>query len=266
MVHLSIILITRDESAHIRACLDSVLWADEIVVVDAGSRDDTIAICREYTDKVYVSEDWPGFGSQKNRALSYATGEWVLSVDADERVSPALRQEIEQAVASGRFVAYEIPRLSTYCGRILRHGGWWPDHVLRLFKREQGRFSNSRVHEKVMVTGAWGRLQEPLIHESFGSLEEVLDKVNRYSSEGARMLHEQGKQGGIWAALSHGLWTFVKTYFLKAGLIDGREGLMLAISNAEGTYYRYLKLAYLNRQAGRQFNEEVTDKIPASKP
>lgn len=252
MIRLSVILITQDESADIRACLDSVRWADEIVVVDGGSRDDTIAICREYTDKIYVSEDWPGFGPQKNHALSYATGEWVLSLDADERVSPALRHEIEQAMAAGHFDAYEIPRLSTYCGRTLRHGGWWPDHVLRLFKRGQGSFSNRRVHEKVIVTGPYGQLQEPLIHETFASFEEVIDKINRYSSEGARLLHEQGKRGGLGAAIGHSLWAFFRTYFLKAGLLDGREGLMLAISNAEGTYYRYLKLAYLlKRQADR---------------
>jgi glycosyltransferase involved in cell wall biosynthesis len=252
MTRLSVILITQDESTDIRACLESVHWADEIVVVDGGSRDDTIAICREYTDKVYVSEDWPGFGPQKNHALSYATGEWVLSLDADERVSSALRHEIEQAMAAGHFDAYEIPRLSTYCGRTLRHGGWWPDHVLRLFKRGQGSFSNRRVHEKVIVTGPYGQLQEPLIHETFASLEEVIDKINRYSSEGARLLHEQGKRGGLGTAIGHSLWAFIRTYFLKAGLLDGREGLMLAISNAEGTYYRYLKLAYLlKRQADR---------------
>ncbi|MGH6636432.1 MAG: glycosyltransferase family 2 protein, partial [Gammaproteobacteria bacterium] len=131
-MNLSVTLITQDESADIRACLDSVRWAEEIVVVDGGSRDDTVTICREYTDKVYICADWAGFGPQKNRALSYATGEWVLSVDADERVSPALRKEIEHAMASERCVGYEIPRRSSYCGRALRHGGWWPDHVLRL--------------------------------------------------------------------------------------------------------------------------------------
>jgi glycosyltransferase involved in cell wall biosynthesis len=251
MTGLSVILIAKDESADIRACLESVRWADEIVVVDGGSRDDTVAICREYTDKVYVCEDWFGFGAQKNRALGYATGEWVLSVDADERVSTALRKEIEQARVSERFVGYEIPRRSSYCGRVLRHGGWWPDHVLRLFKREQGRFCTRRVHEKVIMRGPLGRLHEPLIHETFGSLEEVLDKINSYSSEGAQLFYEQGKRGGLGVGLAHGLWTFIRTYFLKAGLLDGREGLMLAISNAEGTYYRYLKLAYLSGRKER---------------
>lgn len=248
VTRLSIILITQDESANIRACLESVRWADEIVVVDGGSRDDTVAVCRTYTDKIYIHEEWPGFGAQKNRALSYATGEWVLSLDADERVSPALRGEIEQAVAHNRFNAYKIPRLSTYCGRTIRHSGWWPDHVLRLFKRDYGRFTESRIHERVLVTGACGLLREPLIHHSFRSLEEVLDKVNRYSTDSARMLHEQGKRGGLGTAIGHGLWTFLKTYVLNAGVLDGREGLMLAISNAEGAYYRYLKLGYLNGQ------------------
>jgi len=252
---LTVTLITKEEGIDIRACLESVAWADEIVVVDGGSHDDTVAICREYTDKVYVREDWCGFGPQKNRALSYATGEWVLSVDADERVSPALRQEIQQAIRSERFVGYEIPRQSSYCGRALRHGGWWPDHVLRLFKREQGRFCNRRVHEKVIMKGPLGRLQEPLIHETYGSLEEVLDKINSYSSEGAKLFYEQGKRGGLGAALAHGLWAFIRTYFLKAGLLDGREGLMLAISNAEGTYYRYLKLAYLPDRKERSDSE-----------
>ncbi len=248
---LSVIVITKDESTAIRACLESLRWADEIVVVDGGSRDDTVAICREYTDRVYVNADWPGFGAQKNRALAHATGEWVLSVDADERVSPALRQEIQQAIRLDRFPGYEIPRRSSYCGRVLRHGGWWPDYVLRLFKRQQGRFSNRQVHEKVIVMGKCGRFKEPLIHETFGSLEEVLDKVNRYSSAGAQMLRERGQRGGLRAALAHGLWAFIRTYFLKAGLLDGREGLMLAISNAEGTYYRYLKLAYLSDRKER---------------
>lgn len=256
---LSVILITKDEGSDIRACVDSIAWADEIVVLDGGSRDDTVAICREYTDKVYLNEDWPGFGPQKNRALAHATGEWVLSLDADERVSTALRQEIQQAVRSDRFVGYEIPRRSSYCGRTLRHGGWWPDHVLRLFKRKQGTFSDKPVHEKVIVTGKCGRLREPLIHETFRSLEEVLDKMNRYSSAGAQLLHEKGQRGGLRAALGHGLWTFIRTYFLRAGLLDGREGLMLAVSNAEGAYYRYLKLAYLNRNCDRQT-------IRASKP
>ncbi len=256
MTRLSVILITQDESADIRACLESVHWAHEIVVVDSGSRDDTVAVCREYTDHVHVTADWPGFGPQKNRALGYATGEWVLSLDADERVSPALRSEIEQAISSAGFAGYSIPRLSSYCGRTIRHSGWWPDHVLRLFRREQGRFSDHRVHEQVIVTGRCGHLKTPLIHHSYRSLEEVLDKMNRYSTEGARMLHEQGKRGGLWAAFSHGLWAFIRTYFLKAGLLDGREGLMLAIANAEGAYYRYLKLAYLGHQAGRQGEED----------
>ena len=130
----------------------------------------------------------------------------------------------------------------------MHHSGWWPDPVLRLFKREHGRFSDSRIHERVIVTGTCGLLHEPLIHYSFRSLEEVLDKVNRYSTESARMLHERGQRGGLGTAIGHGLWTFLRTYVLKAGFLDGREGLMLAISNAEGAYYRYLKLAYLKGQ------------------
>lgn len=246
---LSVILIVRNEAETIRETLRAVAWADEIVVVDSGSSDDTVAICREFTDKVWIT-DWPGFGVQKNRALGYATGEWVLSIDADERVTPALQAEIAAALAApGACVAFELPRLSRYCGRAIRHSGWWPDPVCRLFKRGTARFSDDRVHERLVVDGPVGRLRQPLQHESFRDLDEVLAKVNHYSSESARMLQARGKRASLRKALGHGLWAFIRTYVLKRGFLDGREGFILAVSNAEGTYYRYLKLMYLNEAA-----------------
>lgn len=258
---ISVILIVRNEAHNIRACLESVTWADEIIVLDSGSDDGTPNICREYTDKVYET-DWPGFGPQKNRALSYAQHPWVLSIDADERVSSELRAALQQAAANPAHNAWEIPRLSSYCGRYMRNGGWWPDYVLRFFRRDSAQFSNDLVHEKVELrSGSIGRIsqQTPLIHESFHSLEQVLDKVNQYSSAGASMRHARGKSGSLRQAISHGLWTFIRCYLLRLGFLDGREGFMLAVSNAEGVYYRYLKLMYLGEQ---QNKIPETDKKP----
>lgn len=243
-VTVSAIIITRNEEANIRECLALLTWVDQIVVVDCGSSDRTVEICREFTDLVRV-HDWPGFGPQKNRALDYATGDWVLSIDADERVRPELRQEIIAALPAGEAVAYELPRLSWYCGRFIRHSGWRPDYVLRLFKRGAGRFSDDLIHERVLVKGPVGRLRNDLLHYSFRNLEQVLNVVNRYSSLGAEQKFRAGQKSGLGRAIGHGLWGFFSTYLLKAGFLDGRQGLMLAISNAEGAYYKYLKLLEL---------------------
>lgn len=245
---LSVIIITKDEVANIRACLESVGWADEIIVVDSGSSDGTAEICRELGAKVFV-HDWPGFGVQKNRALSYATHEWVLSIDADERVTPELRRAIEAVLSKANtVVAYSLPRLSNYCGRFMRHSGWYPDFVLRLFQRGSARFSDDLVHERLLVEGATARLEGMLLHYAYDDLEQVLHKLDHYSSAGAQMLHQRGRRATLTGAVSRGLWSFVRTYILRAGFLDGREGFMLAVSNAEGTYYRYLKLMLLNRK------------------
>jgi glycosyltransferase involved in cell wall biosynthesis len=246
---ISVILITKNEAALIRQALDSVAWADEIVVVDSGSTDGTVEICREYTDKVFET-DWPGFGPQKNRALDHARGDWVLSIDADEHLTPELAQEIRQVLAAPQAVGYKLPRLSSFCGRYMRHSGWWPDPVLRLFRRDAGRFSDDRVHERVIVDGTVRTLNGLLLHESYRSLDQLLDKVNHYSREGALARHEKGKQAGLGKAIGHGIWAFVRTYLLRRGFLDGAEGFIVAFSNAEASYYRYLKLMYLNKPGG----------------
>jgi len=244
----SVILITKNEAELVGQCLESVKWADEIIVLDSGSTDATVEICQRYTDRVTVT-DWPGFGPQKNRALSMATGDWVLSIDADEEVTPALAQEIQDTLQAPLAQGYTLPRLSNYCGRFMRHSGWWPDPVLRLFKREAGSFTSARVHERVDLEGQVGALHHTLLHHSFRSLDQVLHKVNHYSLEGALALHAQGRRASLSTAIGHGLWSFIRTYILKRGFLDGREGFILAVSNAEGTYYRYLKLMYLQDKA-----------------
>lgn len=242
MDKLSVILITKDEILNIRECLVSVSWADEIIVVDSGSTDGTVAVCRELGAQVY-EHDWLGFGVQKNRALSYATNEWILSIDADERVTSELRTEIEKVLADPASLdGYEIPRLSSFCGRFIHHSGWRPDYVLRLFRRSKAKFSDALVHEAVQMQGKRGQLRNPLLHYSYRDFEDVITKLNNYSSAAADMQQRRGKRGGLGTALLHGGWAFFRTYVLRRGFLDGREGVMLAIMNAENSYYRYIKL------------------------
>lgn len=243
---LSVVIITKNESEHIARCLTSVSWVDEIIVLDSGSTDDTVSICKQFTPHVYQT-DWPGFGPQKQRALDKATGDWVLSIDADEQITAELKQEILQVIKSNDIPGYEIPRLSSYCGRQIKHGGWWPDYVLRLFQRQYGAFSDDIVHERVIIKGKPQKLQQPILHEAFINPEEVLHKVNSYSTLGAEKLFAKGKSTSLGMAILKGLWTFFRTYILKASFLDGPQGLMLAISNAEGSYYKYLKLLNLQQ-------------------
>jgi glycosyltransferase involved in cell wall biosynthesis len=249
---LSVIIITKNEAEDIRQCLKSVSWADEIVVLDSGSSDNTVEICKQYTEKVFVT-DWPGFGIQKNRALGKATGDWVLSLDADEWLSGKLIQEIQQTIQQKtNYDAYAFPRLSKFCGKYMQFGAWRHDKVLRLFKRGQAQFTNSLVHEKLVANGETGMLESSLFHDSFKNLEEVINKMNQYSSASAQSRSQAGKKTSLFSAIVHGVWTFLKCYFLQAGFLDGREGFILAVSNAEGSYYRYLKLLYLNQAAASQ--------------
>ena len=241
---LSVIVITKNEAFHIGRCLDSVSWADEIIVVDSGSDDRTVEICETFGALVFVN-DWPGYGKQKNYALDLAKGDWILSIDADERVTPLLREEIEHVIAyPGSCVAWKIPRLSSFCGRYMRHSGWWPDYVVRLFARDNARFSDVIVHEQVLVEGATGTLRGHFLHESIENYEDLLTKMNQYTSAGASMAYQKGNKGSLRKAIGHGVWAFFRSYILRSGFLDGREGFILAVSTAESSYYRYLKLMF----------------------
>lgn len=243
---ISAIVIARDNERTIRRCIESLRWANEVIVVDSGSTDATPEICRELGAQVHVTPDWPGHGPQKNRALDLATGEWVLSIDSDEWVTPQLRSEIERTVSAPEASAgYAIPRRSSFCGRFMRHSGWWPDYVVRLFRRETGRFTNDHTHERLVVEGRVKRLREPILHEAVVDLDQMVAKMNAYSTASARMKLAQGKRGSILVAVAHGAWAFFRTYVLRLGFLDGREGFLLAVANAEGSYYRYVKLMML---------------------
>ena len=239
---LTVTIITKNEAHNIGACLHSVRFADQLVVLDSGSIDATTDIASTLGAEVSVDSDWQGFGIQKNRALALARCDWVLSLDADERVSPALRAEIEDVMTSNQFDAYNCPRLSSFCGQNMRHSGWYPDRVVRLFKRGTAKFTDDLVHERVLAPRRIGQLVSPLLHESYRNFEDVIHKANLYSSAGASKLHGKGASASLRTALGHGLWAFFRTYFLRCGFLDGRLGFILAVSVAEETYYRYLKL------------------------
>lgn len=240
---ISAILITKNAARTLRRCLESLRWTDEIVVVDSSSTDATPEICREFGVKLIVTDDWPGFGAQKNRALDAATGDWLLSLDADEWITPELRDEMRAVMADPEAApAYAVPRRSSFCGRYMHHSGWWPDYVVRLFRREAARFSDDAVHERVIPTGPTGKLRQPLMHEAVSTMEQMLTKINLYSSASANMLHERGRRASLATALFHGGWAFFRTYVLRRGFLDGREGFILAVANAEVSYYRYVKL------------------------
>lgn len=248
---ISLIVIAKNEAADIADCLRSTAGlVREMIVLDSGSTDGTQDICRACGATVFET-DWPGFGPQKNRALSHATSDWVLSLDADERLTPALRAEIRQAVTmpDASIQAYSMPRRSSYCGQFMRHSGWWPDRVVRLFRRDSARFSDKRVHESLIVDGRVAVLREPIAHRAILNLEDSIGKMDAYSTLGAEGLAARNARASLSKAVAKGLWTFFRTYILRLGFLDGRMGLVLAIANAEGAYYKYAKAWIAGRHA-----------------
>jgi len=253
MPTLSLILITRTEAANLDDCLASLEGiAQQIVVVDTNSSDNTLEIAKNHGATISQPPDWPGFGPQKNRALDLANGDWVLSLDADERLTSALKSEILTAINHSAHVdCFAIPRLSWYCGRFIRHSGWSPDYVDRLFKRGTARFSDDLVHERLIPNGQAAKLENPMLHYSFMNYSQVLQKLDRYSTASAEQAFAKGKTSNPLKAVLHGAWAFFRTYILRAGFLDGPQGFALAVSNGQGTYYRYIKLWHLNQEAGK---------------
>jgi glycosyltransferase involved in cell wall biosynthesis len=244
MAKLSVIIITKNEAVNIRACLETVKWADEIIVVDSGSSDETVVICRELGAQVHA-HDWPGFGMQKNRALSYATHEWVFSIDADERVTHDLKSQLIKAMEDDNEDGFYVPRLSQFCGRFIRYSGWYPDYVLRLFRRTKGRFSDDMVHERVILEGTVGRLSSPLLHYSYLNEADVQRKTEQYARAGARQLFKNGKAATPADAPLRAAWAFVRTYCMRLGFLDGMAGFNIALMNARTTYLKYQQLRAL---------------------
>ena len=239
---LSVAIIACNEAHRIARCLKSVSFADQIVVLDSGSTDDTVAIARGLGADVEVTPDWPGFGPQKNRALARCRYRWVLSIDADEQVSDALAAEIlrvlREAPAEATVAGYWLRRSSRYCGQVIRHGLWGNDRVLRLFERQRGRFTDARVHESLVCDGETRVLEGILVHDSVDSPEDARSKARRYAFLGAEALRARGRGGSLQGGV-HAGWSFVRGYLLRAGFLDGRFGLTLARLNAAGTFWKY---------------------------
>jgi len=249
MPRITAIVITKDNGRDIGDCLDSLAFCDERVVVDSGSTDDTVKIAREKGASVTFQE-WLGFGPQKNVALGLAHGDWILWLDADERVTPALKIAIESAVESGAADGYEMSRLSTFCGRPMRHSGWHPDYVLRLFRHGRGRFSGGLGHDHVICEGKVARIPGVILHFAVRRLEDSLVRVDRYSTAGAQTMLASGRRVWFATGITRGLFAFFRTYVLQLGFLDGRLGFLLAVANAEGTYYRYMKAWLKARRDG----------------
>lgn len=237
---LSGIVITKNEARNLEACLASMSFCDEIIVVDSGSTDGTQDIARRCGARL-IEREWPGYGPQKEFARTQATGEWILSLDADERITPQLRTEIEAAIADPAADAYEMPRLSTFLGREMRHSGWWPDHCLRLFRKAAGSFSTDLVHESAKTQASIARFQGHIEHHPIRDLTTLIRKIDQYSALGGRMTAAGNKPVSALTPLLRGGFAFFKTYVLKRGFLDGTEGLLNAAAHSQTVFWKYAR-------------------------
>jgi glycosyltransferase involved in cell wall biosynthesis len=246
---VSVTVITFNEAQNLPDALASVAWADEIVLVDSESTDETVATARRFTDRVVV-RPWPGYVAQKNYAASLARHDWIFSLDADERVTPALEQEIRRTLASEPpHAAYWVPRVTWHLGRWIRTTDWYPDRQLRLYDRRSAEWSGRYVHEAVKVRGTEGRLTAELQHRPYRDVSDHLETMDRYTTYAARQMHEAGRRAGFAQIAGHPPLAFVRNYFAKRGIRDGVPGLVISAMNA---YYVFLKFAKLWELERRQ--------------
>ena len=251
MSSLSVVVITKNEEANLGRCLESVRWAGELIVVDSGSTDQTVAIGERHGARV-IHIEWSGFGPAKREGVKAARGEWILSLDADEEVTPELRREIEEVIAGDSgCTGYFVPRRTCFLGRWIHHCGWYPDRVLRLFRRESGDFDDAVVHERVVVNGSLGHLENDLLHYSYPDLERYFVKFNSYTTIAAEEAFRQGRRVHAVDILARPVANFIKQYFFKAGFLDGMEGLLISVLSSCHVMTKYAKLRHLWRTEGR---------------
>lgn len=243
MTTLSAVIIAKNEAAHLAQCLQTLQWADEIIVLDSGSTDATCDIAARHGARVEQATDWQGFGVQRQRAQALARCEWILMVDADERVTPELQQSIQRTI-QGPPVIGRMARLSWCFGGFIRHAGWYPDPVDRLYPRAAAQYNAALVHEKLQNPQGLPiqRLQGDLLHFTYDSMRHYLVKSAQYAELWAQARHAQGRTTSLTAAFLHGVGCFVRMYLLKAGFLDGRRGLLLALLSAHSTYVKYADL------------------------
>ncbi|MDF1646132.1 MAG: glycosyltransferase family 2 protein [Legionellaceae bacterium] len=250
---ISVIIITKNESYRITRCLDSVMWADEIIVLDSGSTDNTVEIAKTYTPQVFVNTDWQGYGVQKQRALSYATGQWVLHLDADERVNDALKAKLIQVVKEDKVDACRVPIRLCFYGKPLRFSSS-PTRHARFFKRAGAQFSDDIVHEKIVLpeNARIQQLKTPILHDSFLDISHAIQKMDKYSSYSAKIRIDEKRHAGFLQSFCGAFWMFLRCYILQRGFLDGRAGLMLATLNAQGSFYRGIKQIYRDKSVLNQ--------------
>ena len=245
MPSISAVLIVKNEQESLASCLDTLLWVDEIIVVDAGSTDRTIEIAEKYTDKIFSKSDWQGYGIQRQRAQSYATGDWVVMIDADEHVTPELKESIQNIIKKNdQSRVYALPRLSWVFGRFIRHGGWYPDYVIRLYPRSKAAYGADMVHEKLSFGHNMQveKLNGDLLHYTYRDLQHYLVKSAGYAAAWAEQRQVRGKRGSLLQGFSHGLTCFLRMYIFRLGFLDGLQGLLLAILSAHSTFVKYADL------------------------
>ncbi len=252
MAFLTVITITKDEERNIVECLDSVRWADQIVVVDSGSTDRTVDLARRFTSHIYTIA-WEGYGHARNFALDHAVGEWILWLDADERVPAELAREIQEVVTRDEpgFSGYSVARRAYFLGKWIKHCGWYPSRVVRLFRKGLGRFSETRVHERLELHGTVGLLKSDLLHFTDPHLQQYLAKFNMYTSLAAEEMVANGKTFRLWDLLVRPPFLFTKMYFLRLGFLDGIHGFVLCVLSSAYVFSKYAKLWELMRNGSR---------------
>lgn len=256
---VSVAIIAKDEADRIESCLQRLAFADEvIVVVDERSKDDTLAIAKSCGCHA-VSRPWSGFAKQKQSAVDLAKNDWVLILDADEQVPEQTAESIKRLLVAPDpdVAAYGILRKNFFHGRWIRRCGWWPDRVVRLVNRKKGRFSDHWVHEHWVAKGTVRNLDLVIEHQSFRNYADLIDKMQNYSTLAAMQMRTKGQYAHWWQPPSHGLWTFMRTYFLELGVLEGIDGLIISLLNAGGSFLKYAKLRELWQYSGSQHHEKI---------
>ncbi|MBI4042427.1 MAG: glycosyltransferase family 2 protein [Deltaproteobacteria bacterium] len=239
---VSAIIITQNEAESLQRCLEGLQWCDEIVIVDSESRDETVELARKYTDKIFI-EAFKGFGPQKQSAVEKTSNEWVLSIDADEEVTPLLAEEIASVLEQKSPIkGFLIPRKNLYGSKWIRFGGQYPDYNLRLFSKSHGEFTRQMIHERIIVSGEVAKLSHPLIHYAYKDLSTTMQKMNRYTNLAAEEKWRQGERVTFPAPLLHLITHFLKDYFLRFGFLDGHEGFIVTWIKSLSAYFKYAKL------------------------
>lgn len=248
-VPLSVAVITKNEEENLRACLQSVAFSGQIVVVDSGSTDATLQIAAEFESDIY-REAWHGFGPQKQLAIDKCREPWILVLDADERIPPETAEVIKKIVTGQgiKEAGFSFPRKNYFQGRWIKHAGWWPDRIVRLFRRGSGRMTEASVHEAVEVKGLIGALDVPIEHFTESRLSKIIQKIDKYSTLGAEDAFKEGKRSSPCSAFFRAFFTFLQDYVLRGGVLDGMPGLTLAVTDSVNKFFKYAKLAELSRK------------------